>query len=342
MACFIACDGEYIQIKAFQKPAVLDALQRRYIHLGKGPASLSQGTQASDKSKMFKASKKRLKFIEATDYKDDQLRFNLMAIFTARQAAGNTMSNGKIEQFVDGIQRVIYAIKTTLTPEIVKQGYRDIGMFPVDFRATMANCTKNVGLEQQTIMESKLEEGAVLMGTHGEITETQMTTMGIVNVTTGKDKNERSMHRMRAVVMNDGHMVNKWLQYLASRNESNAAQAQRQAISANPNIAAERQALRELRAAEIVRRSNMTQEQKNAEAAQKRRNTIAARKAAAAANIAIQQPVQQHVQAAIPIDDENVNVGQQHVDDSDDDDLFDQDGIDEFVGLMQVQNDHDG
>ena len=51
---------------------------------------------------------------------------------------------------------------------------------------------------------------------------------------------------------------------------------------------------------------------------------------------------QQHVQAAIPIDDENVNVGQQHVDDSDDDDLFDQDGIDEFVGLMQVQNDHDG
>ena len=224
----------------------------------------------------------------------------------------------------------------------MKQGYRDIGMFPVDFRATMANCTKNVGLEQQTIMESKLEEGAVLMGTHGEITETQMTTMGIVNVTTGKDKNERSMHRMRAVVMNDGHMVNKWLQYLASRNESNAAQAQRQAISANPNIAAERQALRELRAAEIVRRSNMTQEQKNAEAAQKRRNTIAARKAAAAANIAIQQPVQQHVQAAIPIDDENVNVGQQHVDDSDDDDLFDQDGIDEFVGLMQVQNDHDG
>ena len=101
---------------------------------------------------MFKASKKRLKFIEATDYKDDQLRLNLEAIFRGCQSAGNTMSNGKFDQFVDGIQRVIYAIKTTLTPEIVKQGYRDIGMYPVNFRATMANCTVNVGLEQQTII----------------------------------------------------------------------------------------------------------------------------------------------------------------------------------------------
>jgi hypothetical protein len=339
MHCFIACDGEYIQIKAFQKPVVLAALLLRNIHLGKGPASLSQGTQASDKSKMFKASKKRLKFIEATDYKDDQLRFNLKAIFDARQAAGNTMSNGKIEQFVDGIQRVIYAIKTTLTPEIVKQGYRDIGMFPVNFRATMANCTKNVGLEQLNVMENKLEEGAVLMGTHGEITEPEMTNMGIINVTAGKDKNERSMHRMRAVVMNDGHMVGKWLQYTASRNESNAAQAQRQAISANPNIAAERQALRDLRAAEILRRSNMTQQEKNAEAAEKRRNTIAAKKAAAAAAIAIQQPVQQQVQAAIPADDENQQLEGENGGDSDDDYLFGEDEMDLIRGIGGADDD---
>lgn len=353
MHCFIACDGEYIQIKAFQSGRILEQLAVRDIHLGKSPASLSHATQSSDKSMMFKASKKRLKFIEATDYKDDQLRFNLVFIFDNRRQQGSAtaMTTAKVAQFVDGIQRVMYAIKTTLTPEIVKQGYRDIGMWPLDFRLTLSNCTRQISLIQQTTMEDRLVDGAMLMGTNGEITESDMDGMSIINVNTGKDKDSRAMHRMRAVVMNDPHMVTKWKNYTDARKVQLDAQAARAIVTANPNVQAERAALREHRIAEKARRDSMTAEERNAEASAKRKATLALKRAAkaaaeaaqaAAAAIANPQPRLQQlpVQAAIleqleqgGNDDDSIR--------SEATSLFDPDEMADFLGEEDLEDNGD-
>ena len=108
------------------------------IDFGKSPASCSAITQASDDSDFFKASKKKLVRIRESDYVHPGLNRRLTELLLGRltMKGVNRLTIGKRSLICNGLQQVVYSIQHVLTPEIVKQGYRRIGQFPVSFITT--------------------------------------------------------------------------------------------------------------------------------------------------------------------------------------------------------------
>ena len=123
MRAFISCDGEQKQIEVFQEDDVLAAFKDTLIDFGKIPASCSAICQSSDVSPFFKATKKKLKSavqLGKDTYGSRVLQDNLQN--AVADIASITLQ--KKAAIVDALLQVIWAIRETITMDIVKAGYR--------------------------------------------------------------------------------------------------------------------------------------------------------------------------------------------------------------------------
>ena len=181
------------------------------IDLGKTPASCSAICQSSDVSDFFKATKKALKYITAKRYKNDILFDRIMMVLEAR------FTNDKRKQFADSLCQIVYAIRETLTDEIIKKGYERCGQYPLDLTKAMSLCTVKISPKERKNMENKLGEMKQIFITKGTITEADMDNAKIVNVNDtlykGMDKDQRALHHQRAVLMNAPEAIARYKDY---------------------------------------------------------------------------------------------------------------------------------
>ena len=326
MRAFVVCDGEPSQIQVFQEGFILDLMRVNQIDFGKSPASCSAITQSSDDSDFFKASKKKLVRIRETDYISQGLNTRLHNIIAARKDADDQgrFTSAKKGLICNALQQVVYSIKHVLTPEIVKTGYKRIGQYPVNFKATIGRCTRQVTARDMDLMERALPAMVEIFRTTGKVTEAQMDAAGIPSVnaesTNSKPKDERPLHQQRSVIMNSEDCISQYRAHVERREAEPARRAlaveQREAAKIiRERKAEEVRARKDLKEAEKQRRANLTPEEVKAEAKAKRIANKLARQAAQ--NQHIEEAAEQIIEELENADD---NIGL--------DDLFNDDEID--------------
>lgn len=252
---FVTCDGEARQLEAFMEDDIRTLLDTENIILAKIPASCSGISQPSDVSDFFKASKKRLEYLPRSlrdnsvvkarpnmtveeedeleqqigEYPDADIVEQLDQIL--KETSFTSDKKGKI---IDALQRIAWVIRTTLTLDMVRQGYQRVGWVPKpSLRKAMGKCTKALSTEEYNNLEEHWQELASCYIQKGELTETDMDKVGIVGGTTGrnkKPKNDRPLHQQRAVMINHPFCVTKYLEYKA-RKEEEKIKNQKKAIA---------------------------------------------------------------------------------------------------------------
>jgi hypothetical protein len=326
MRAFVVCDGEPSQIQVFQEASVLDLMRDHLIDFGKSPASCSAITQSSDDSDFFKASKKKLVRIRETDYISQGLNRRLNSIISDRKDADGQgrFTSAKKGLICNALQQVVYSIKHVLTPEIVKTGYKRIGQYPVNLKASIGRCTRQVTARDMDIMEQALPAMVEIFRTTGRVTEAQMDAAGIPSVnnesTNSKPKDERPLHQQRSVIMNSQDCIRQYRAHVDRRDAEPARRAlaleQREAARIIRDRKAEEvRARKEVKEAEKQRRANLTPEEVKAEAKAKRIANKLARQAAL--NEHIEQAAEQIIDELENVDE---NIGLE--------DLFNDDEID--------------
>jgi len=329
MRAFVTCDGEEAQIRVFQEAEMLILFLAALIDFGKTPASCSAICQSSDVSDFFKALKTLLANMHGQNWKKQSLCANLKIILRAR--AGISVANQ--DKIVDGLQKLVFGMQKVLNPDIIIKGYQRTGQdAPIGFDAngvpTMAKfeaqmrlCTSAITLEQMQNMKLQFPGMVDIMRRNGTITEAEMDAVNIPSFNFAdsdkKPKDQRALHKQRAVVMNMDDCISKYKDYHLIRAEQAVARVlaeeTRKAVAAARKADAE--AKRAVKTAEKRRRDSLTPEERKEEATAKRKATALAKRVA---NV-IPSPM------IVPINQQDFFL-------SDNDSLFDSENDDE-VGI---------
>ena len=192
------------------------------IDFGISTASCSAIAQSSDDSNFFKATKCVLKGV--MDYGNASLEKKMREYLQTRLklTGEQRFSSEKKNLMVMGLMKCVYAIKKVLTEDIIKDGYRRIGQFPVDFDQAMSRCKMSKQIFTLPIMRAFREAlplGVESFRTTGSISEAQMDLWGLICVpclnTTPKD--QRVLHQQRSVIMNSVDCIEKYAAYRQRR-----------------------------------------------------------------------------------------------------------------------------
>jgi len=284
------CDGEESQIRVFQEEEIRQLFNQNLIDFGKTPASCSAITQSSDVSMFFKATKQVLKGICDTNYRNNLLERNLKYGFEQlRLRHGTSFTSATENRIVDALQRIVFTIHKTINPEIIINGYRECGQdAPISlntngqptmekYEKAISKCTTQLSVLQCQILKDNFHHFVEIMRLRGRITEAEYDAKGVPTFKEyDSDKNpkdERALHKQRACIMNADIVIAQFINYQQQRTirlqELENRRLQRTAT------ADERQRAKEAKAAEKLRRSTLTEEQKREESNTKRRATMA-------------------------------------------------------------------
>lgn len=102
--------------------------------------------------------------------------------------------------------KIVNAIQNTLTPDIIRAGYKETGQYPLDYNKAMHHCRSELTLDMHNYLKEMLPYVAQCFSAQGFVTESELDAMGIVSVNSElrnqKPKDERVLHQQRAVIMN--------------------------------------------------------------------------------------------------------------------------------------------
>jgi hypothetical protein len=206
MRAFVTCDGEAKQIEEFEKEPCLSYFRNAHVDLGKTPASCSAICQASDVSPFFKSAKKVLRGIdiERKAYIDDVIETRLKEIFQTR--SGDFRHKAR---YIDGIQRVLTAVKDVSKPSTIKKGFIDCGQWPLDLNKAIKLSKYPFSDADKSILQQKLPDMVNLYRNKGEATEADMDSLVIpkTDLKSKIPKDLRVLHRQRAVILNKEDVV---------------------------------------------------------------------------------------------------------------------------------------
>lgn len=323
MRAFVMCDGEESQIRIFQEQEIRDVLAEELVDFGKTPASCSAILQSSDVSLFFKSTKQLLKTVlSQPSYKSTMLQRNLKTAFTYyRQQRTTDLSSAMESKIIDSLQQICYTIHKSLNPDIVKKGYIDCGQdAPISldengyetftkYDKCMGKCTRKLSTNEYQVMKDQFIHFVLLMRNHGRITEAEMDEKNIPNYNNcdsdKKPKDQRALHKQRAVIMNAEDCVAAYANYQQRRQQAIAMETQRRLQ--RTVTAGERQAARVAKEAEKRRRATLTEDERKAEANNKRRATLARKRLEQQERLEQQQEqgTQQDVGADISSDDDD-------------------------------------
>jgi hypothetical protein len=200
----------------FLEEPCLSYLREAKIALCKTPASCSAVSQPSDVSPFFKASKR--KFAKNADYIQDQ---RLTKILTAILDKRTELSAAHRSRYIEGLGRLIAAVSCVYNKSTIRKGYSDCGQFPFSLEKAMAKCSRIISAVDLQNMKDKLTDLAAIYTARGLVTEEEMDALNIVSVNDEqrckKPKDQRVLHRQRAVHLNHGHVVLRQEEYRSNQ-----------------------------------------------------------------------------------------------------------------------------
>lgn len=220
MRAFLTCDGEAKQIEVFQEMEVISAMSTAVVDLGKTPASCSAICQASDASPFFRQAKKHLKHHQsASGVQPPKIMMDKLREMVNARAG---FSDAKKRQIIESLKKIQFTIHKILTADYVKAGYEKIGQYPINFDRAMTQCSLRSAMDIEH-MRSQWPVLAANFRTNGVLTEKDMDDCGIVKIAdldaeladgpTALPKDQRVLHRQRAVLMNSAACINFYRKY---------------------------------------------------------------------------------------------------------------------------------
>lgn len=144
---FMTLDGELSQLNGFLEPDMIELFAKNRIQTGKLPAATTGTTQASDKSKLFMASKKIVKFLEDYQWENPNLEAQLEEGIKNGLKASYTAD--KRHKMVNALLKIKAAAQQALTTSIITTAYRKIGLFPLSLEMTLSQCRDKSKLSAQ-------------------------------------------------------------------------------------------------------------------------------------------------------------------------------------------------
>ncbi len=215
MAAFVTCDGEPKQLEVLQEPDILEALRETNIVLGKTPASSSAICQSSDVSKYFVAAKTAVRNVD--DVRNDDKNIKLDERLKMQFQLRGTMSGDKASKTINGLHRIVNALRDVTSMSTIARGYRRAGQYPVDLKKAMERCTYPLTESDFDVMQKMLPNMVEEFRSKGGVSEDTMDTFGIVSVkstsTNSLPKDQRVLHQQRAVVVNAADTIARCKQY---------------------------------------------------------------------------------------------------------------------------------
>lgn len=208
-------DGEYQQVRAIMNEDTMYLLLNEAIRVGKSAASCSNTMQASDVSPLFRSSKSRLHSLEEVFWQDTALESRISAILEHK--GFTTMKKNKL---TTGLLKISAAIKNSATPSIIKQGYRDSGIYPIDFHQTLSKCKATISEKDQSIIESHFDDMLDLFDAQGQLTEADMNRfdmpIALDEERTKLPKDQRDITHRRAIELTHQEIRNEYYGIVSS------------------------------------------------------------------------------------------------------------------------------
>ena len=191
------------------------------IDVGKLPASTSLIYQALDRAATFKIGKKKLKKVTASGmWVGDvivelkmQEAFDELAgggsnplVAGAKWHAAATTSEQR-KRFIYAILRIKFVLPSAIGPQIVVEGFKLAGQYPLDFYYIMEQCFKSYPRSQFDEIRIRCEDRHVaVMRSEGRLPEAIMNEDHIPTIDAGLDRNnvdrdQRPISNNRAVVL---------------------------------------------------------------------------------------------------------------------------------------------
>jgi len=227
MRAFVTCDGEEAQIRVFQEDCMLALFRDALIDFGKTPASCSAICQSSDVSSFFKAMKTSVSNVQDQLWQNASLAKKIKAFFTSRATCGISAVNKS--KLVDGLQKITFCMQKVLNKGIIKNGYVRCGQdAPIGldcdgkptmekFHAQMRLCKADITEGEMKILIDKFPDMVAIMRARGTVTEAEMDALNIPSVNhldaDQKPKDQRALHKQRAVIMNTVDCISKYKTY---------------------------------------------------------------------------------------------------------------------------------
>ena len=210
-------DGEMKQIEIYRDPSILQLLLENNIIVGKLPASTTEITQPCDRGNIFKASKTRNKNIGDDDVKKDvHMIDKLNEIFKNHienhngSSKNSKMTAAHVKMATLGLLRIQLALEETARPTIIKNSFKDTGVFDVslggcNIETILNNCSTDIDEPLRVKIINQMNELAKRITTNGELLETDFDDLDIESniecQSKKKCKNELVLSRRRSVIL---------------------------------------------------------------------------------------------------------------------------------------------
>lgn len=213
---WLQLDGEAIQIGPYEDPDVLQLLAANFITVGKPPASTTAITQPCDAGNCFKAAKTKLRALHDSDVDTksrlyDKVNQVLLDHTAARKekyiekhgcATGFEGLKSTHKKFaVLGLLRVQKALNETMKSTTISESFRKTGIYPFNFQTIMRNCTTALPIRELDALQAVLPQMSALFQQKGEVTDADMTALGVRAPKSVKDK--LIVSRRRAIILTD-------------------------------------------------------------------------------------------------------------------------------------------
>jgi hypothetical protein len=115
---------------------------------------------------------------------------------------------------VQGILTLVYSLKVVMRSQMVAQGFKDCGQYPINFDKVMSKCYIDIEQADLDVMKAATSENAEFFLQHGHLTEEQMDKTNIMKVDFGKARNEKPISNTRASIVTHHET---WKRYLAQQ-----------------------------------------------------------------------------------------------------------------------------
>lgn len=133
------------------------------------------------------------------------------------------------------MQLIKYSIADTLSPRIIKDGYKQSGQYPFNFAYAMNHqCDRELSISQFQAFEEALSPAAAIFREKGVLTEQDMDELNVpswnheLKRTTPKD--QRLLHHQRAILLNSGECVKRFKIHITNKERDQMLKDQRKTL----------------------------------------------------------------------------------------------------------------
>jgi hypothetical protein len=233
---YLVTDGEAVQIAPLDDSKVLEKLNSLSIDIGKGPASCSGICgNALDCSNVFKGIKTRLRNTNAPDITepaDDEME--LIVSNALRDAIKQSKPLWR-KKAARAMMHVIYNEANSLKPSTIQDGFRRIGMIPLEgsneplWKTTLRCCPNFKDISSETIkrLEENWDSLVEKMGDSGQLTEADLDAANIPRPSqvtkSNMEKDEKVQHQQRAILLTAQSSVSRRREWRAKKDSKTSS-----------------------------------------------------------------------------------------------------------------------